>query len=335
MAASAPDVSSVLALRVKAEDLLLKGHDERYATYLERMLAAARALGVQNCLITARVQLHMVASRLTSASKCGDLSDQHALRKDAAELVLSAGAALQARRAAGTLLPSACHPHEAAYEERYMLHCAHVRREHPSVLAVISKHKVGRFFGYATFLYGGTHAAALQMLCSTGAISLTTAQRDELWALLTDGLDMMAASSTTGLITTQTAEANLDDNAGHLLRDGFVPTAGVGARVRDAWCRLGRSGVLAPHKIGEAVEHSRSTALERELAVQAAAAAPGLRTCALPGCGARERHPSHFKTCGACKTVAYCSKEHQTTDWQRHKADCKAARKAAASGGAA
>jgi hypothetical protein len=60
----------------------------------------------------------------------------------------------------------------------------------------------------------------------------------------------------------------------------------------------------------------------------AAAAAPGLRLCALAACGAREAHPSHFKSCAACRTAAYCCKAHQTEDWPSHKAVCKAARKA-------
>jgi hypothetical protein len=37
----------------------------------------------------------------------------------------------------------------------------------------------------------------------------------------------------------------------------------------------------------------------------AAAAAPGLRSCALASCGAREAHPSHFKSCAAYRTPAY------------------------------
>ncbi len=62
-----------------------------------------------------------------------------------------------------------------------------------------------------------------------------------------------------------------------------------------------------------------------------AAAAPERRACALPSCGAREAHVSHFKLCSACKTVVYCSKAHQAEDWKRHrKEECKAARAAAA-----
>ena len=64
--------------------------------------------------------------------------------------------------------------------------------------------------------------------------------------------------------------------------------------------------------------------------VDAEAAVRGLHTCALAGCAAKEVHVSQFKKCGACKTVAYCCREHQVEDWPAHKAACKAARKAAA-----
>jgi hypothetical protein len=58
----------------------------------------------------------------------------------------------------------------------------------------------------------------------------------------------------------------------------------------------------------------------------AAAASGKLKSCALASCAAREAHPSHFSKCGACKTVAYCCKEHQQADWPA----CKAARSKAA-----
>ena len=66
-----------------------------------------------------------------------------------------------------------------------------------------------------------------------------------------------------------------------------------------------------------------------QAAVHKSLNAPGLRTCALPGCGAKEAHPAHFKSCAACRTVVYCCREHQAEDWPNHKKACKAARKAA------
>jgi hypothetical protein len=48
------------------------------------------------------------------------------------------------------------------------------------------------------------------------------------------------------------------------------------------------------------------------------------------GCGAREAHPAHFKSWGACSAAANCSRECQAADWLMSKAACKTACKAAA-----
>jgi hypothetical protein len=100
-------------------------------------------------------------------------------------------------------------------------------------------------------------------------------------------------------------------------------------QLRDALQHIERSGVI--HQRG--MKKSLADALrDRAAAASAAAsaAARGLRHCALPSCGAREAHVSHFKLCAACQTVVYCSKAHQVEHWPSHKAACKAARKAAA-----
>ncbi len=91
-----------------------------------------------------------------------------------------------------------------------------------------------------------------------------------------------------------------------------------------------QSGVLADRDMDSLHARLDRQIDERRTAVAAAAAAPGLRTCALATCDAREQHPKHFKSCAACRIPAYCCKEHQSEDWPSHKAACKAARKAAA-----
>ena len=101
-----------------------------------------------------------------------------------------------------------------------------------------------------------------------------------------------------------------------------------------AWQRLQSSGVLQKLHI----EEGNTPAAPEELAFTAAVLnslnAPGLRTCALPGCGAKEAHPAHFKSCAACRAVVYCCREHQVEGWSGHKRACKAARKAQAEDGA-
>jgi hypothetical protein len=51
----------------------------------------------------------------------------------------------------------------------------------------------------------------------------------------------------------------------------------------------------------------------------AAAAPPRLLLCALPACGAKERHRNEFKRCGRCRVAAYCGAAHAAEDWRRHK----------------
>ena len=103
------------------------------------------------------------------------------------------------------------------------------------------------------------------------------------------------------------------------------------------WQRFARSGVLQDRGIDAGAARVFSVASATNAAREARLAAATLRCCSLRSCGARELHPGHYKQCGACKTVAYCCREHQLEDWPAHKAACKAARKAAAeeAGGAA
>jgi CelD/BcsL family acetyltransferase involved in cellulose biosynthesis len=98
-----------------------------------------------------------------------------------------------------------------------------------------------------------------------------------------------------------------------------------------AWQRLQRSGVIQERDIlSIGTESLKEVTAKVESVAAAKAVARGLRSCALAACAAREVHASQFKACGACKTVVYCSREHQLADWPAHKAACKAARKASA-----
>jgi hypothetical protein len=45
----------------------------------------------------------------------------------------------------------------------------------------------------------------------------------------------------------------------------------------------------------------------------------GLRSCALPACGATEQYPKTYKLCGRCRGAAYCCAAHSKEDWKRHK----------------
>jgi hypothetical protein len=48
-----------------------------------------------------------------------------------------------------------------------------------------------------------------------------------------------------------------------------------------------------------------------------------LAKCGL--CEAKEARRGDFPVCGACKQVAYCTREHQKQHWRTHKPHCRPA----------
>jgi hypothetical protein len=88
--------------------------------------------------------------------------------------------------------------------------------------------------------------------------------------------------------------------------------------------------MLRARRIDEGIDERDQMRQRISAAAEADLAAGRLQQCALAGCATYESHVSQFKRCGACRTVAYCCREHQVEDWPSHKAACKAARKTAA-----
>jgi hypothetical protein len=168
-------------------------------------------------------------------------------------------------------------------------------------------------------------------LVEEGAMSLTQEQLQSCMTLLTDMVEYFSRPRADAYVSS--SEALFVDQMRDLAASpGVVLSRGgaVGRRLLERWRHVERSGELQRRDIDSTSVGERLRAEALVAAVDAAAAAPGLRCCALASCSAREQHPSHFKSCGACKTVAYCCKEHQVEHWPSHKAACKAARKAAA-----
>ncbi len=147
-------------------------------------------------------------------------------------------------------------------------------------------------------------------------------------AFVVSALELVAAPRS-DLGVSLTFEAMLINDVSRVMRGGasvvpcFLPLLAP-------WRRLQESGALRHRNVGAACAYTDAFRDARLSAADAAATAPGRRSCALPRCGAREAHVSHFKLCAACKTVVYCCKAHQAEHWPAHKAACKAARAAAA-----
>ena len=129
------------------------------------------------------------------------------------------------------------------------------------------------------------------------------------------------------------------EEGGHIQRKAEVhpSCAAQLQKIGDAWARVQASGVLRRRCLnyagadGAALVKVQAEENKRNFkAVDAREARRGLRSCGLTSCGAKEAHVDHFKRCGACRAAVYCCKEHQVQAWPAHKAECKAARKAAA-----
>jgi hypothetical protein len=186
--------------------------------------------------------------------------------------------------------------------------------------------------GYVAFLE--TAGLALNHLRCAHCVSAMSDRGYELrMEHVCDALAFMAAPRRSGAHNWIGAEATFVTEVRDLVDSGSVPAdTALGARLIAAWRHLQHSGMLEQRRLLTDGVGAVARCEEEVMAAGAsAAAAPERRTCALPSCGAREAHVSHFKLCAACKTVVYCCKAHQAEDWKRHrKEECKAARAAAA-----
>ncbi len=255
-AMAAPDFSAAAALYHKATELFERGHSARAAAKFGQALEAALAQRCPDCLLVAQVQLQHAAAAVNALCRETVSVEEYKARRGAALTeVLAAGATLQRRYAAGTLLGTSITAAELTWHQHYLEHLADLDND-PRV---------------------------------------------------------------------QLFRAALHDQ-----RQCILPPGNVGARLRRTWQRLERSGMLQQRSIDQGIQMGDAQSNATFKAADAAAADPSLRACGLFGCGAREAHPDHFKTCAACRKVAYCCKEHQTAHWPSHKAACKAARKAKA-----
>ena len=252
-----------------------------------------------------------------------------------AHLFFAALATLQRRRAAGTLLAGCCRAEEVAYS-RVMIKAAIARRGTVEVPELCDQ--LAPFLGYNTFLLEASFAVEMLWMIHLGLITATREQLRLCTVFIADATELLmeprpfeqdmfliAEGTLVKIVQEKLILAGSETNT--CLLTYFCED---GARLLERWRQLQQSGVLLRRNIDEAIKCSTFYGKVQDRACSAAASAPELRSCTLESCGAREKHPAHFKACAACKAVVYCSKEHQAQDWPNHKVACKAARKAAA-----
>ena len=323
-------IARVDAFYQKADELGGKGHLLRAAENFSRAAEAARPLGEDNLvMLHMRLQRgHLLACFATAPDALAtvDLRTLAAHRAEFIALLSGAIAVLERRRVAGTLLEGKC---TAAEEAWYTFDPG--RRVKTAGYTAADAASSAALIGYEQFLRAAKHATGVLLDAFWYAAECSDAQFQTFAQQVVHAAELMQQprrhNDKALLYEAMFADA---------LRKTVAETGARGLDARlfqllaGAWERLQRSGVLQARRVEECIAMLGPAQQNFHAAVQSSLTAPGLRTCALPGCGAKEAHPAHFKSCAACRTVVYCCREHQVAGWPAHKKACKAARKAAA-----
>ena len=333
LAMSSDVLARVKTFSQKADDLFDKGYLLRAAENFGRAAEAARPLGADN-FVTLCMQLqksNMLGSWAfyapvpDSTAKTADATACAAHRAEFITLLSSAVEALERRRVAGKLLEGKC----AAVEEAWYAGEWQLLRgaDCTAVEAAI----VGELVGFEMFMRAATHVANVLACARFFAVecSATQFQSFAQHVVRAAVLMQLPRRHDNAILA---IEASFADELRYAAAE--AGSNGLDARLvqllASAWQRLQRSGVLQARCIEERIRKDAVKQAELQAAMQSSMTAQGLRTCALPGCGAKEAHPTHFKSCAACRGVVYCCREHQVAGWPSHKKACKAALKAAA-----
>ena len=339
---SVEDYQHVLALGKRALALQFSGHSLRAGRKFFDALKAT-AFAPDDCLVVASMQ---AALAMLSLDEMAAIAAQLQPSQVAvnillliAEGVFLAAQACVARRAAGTLLPGTCRPAEEAWRVAEVESTLRVVGRQPPPPGAFPK-RISSGVGLTVFA-----DVARAQLCYFAILH----GRERF-------VDCMPPLATVGDM--------VDDAASLLLQHASIPVAKVWEFQTALGILEARFGDEMPVKLRSRVQatvdrtrralelmHNSNNweqsdayrslqSVKRQLGSKrkenaAAARAPELlRCCQLASCGAKEAHVSLFSRCAACKTVVYCSREHQVADWPSHKKACKAARKAAAAAAA-
>ena len=334
-AMSATALAAITALDNKAHELRKKGKYTRALEKRREAVAAAQALGLEDCLITATLQVeevddllyHMQSPALSSTEKCA------ALWGAAALLNAAVVPPLTRRKAAGTLLAGACLPVEVAWNAARLQH--RFPGDFGGTVTQMQRYvtSAAPFIGYEAYMKAATHV----LTCADCVSGLDTdGVKVQLLDFLTSATELMLLPRSDVRLFVERQMVSMLHASYEYVERTF---AGYADELQSLWAakaRLLGSGVLQQRGIDLDAFIARRLALsDKSATVDAVLQTVPRRACELVTCAAFELHPPHFKKCAACKTVVYCCREHQVADWPSHKAACKAARKVAAQGGAA
>ena len=335
MAATAFD--EVLALSGKAQELYRKSHYERCTEKWRAALAAAEAIGAEDCVLVAAIRTE-VARALLGCEDARDGSFSQAFVLEMLELLAASAAILRRRRDAGTLMEGKCRPNEVQWYLAYL-----AEKWSPQELRAANQwlRAYAQLVGYDMFL--GVCSSCMFLVCEVLAHGCFERGGEAERSFLTFFCNL-CDESVALMVQPRVHEIGSSVELVMVPKWPVLLEAMALAppeyqvwreRVSRAYARLRQSGVLERRGL-EHDNAAQTHAEEKERRArsirehQEAAASGQLKSCALAGCDAQEAHLSHFGKCSACKAAVYCCRDHQQTDWPAHKAACKAARKAAA-----
>ena len=317
-------VARAKALEQKALELERKGHLVRAADYYGRAAEAARALGADN-LVLLDVQLAQANALNSYAAAAADMSSDPRIyaahSPECIALLSGVVKALERRRLVDTLLDGKCTVTEELWS------AAQVQRSNPHYTAGEAA-SWAVLFGYQLFLNAGTYALHVLAHALRLAVELSDEHSQLFAQQAVRAAEVMKLPRRHGHLSME-EEAQFVDIFRWCL--SLIDTELDARRLQPlavALRRLERCGVLQARKIEDALREFYPEQQAYNATALQSLTAPDRRSCALDSCGVMEAHPAHFKCCAACRSVVYCSPEHQAADWPSHKSACKAARKA-------
>ena len=261
----------------------------------------------------------MVAElRVSEATALRDLarastssSEKAALRRRAWALLIPVHALLLRRLADNTLLPGIIREEEVTYYAR-SLAFTYKAQDKP----VPSEEGLGGVLGYKTLL-----SAVFITLVLLAELRVSGKPQERTHAFVLAALDVIPRTATMqGRLAIEAGlVAMIEEN---VKPQNYEPS--FCAAMLRKWRSSAVADVLrARGMLQTGVAEAEEQIAEFNARRQTDIANIGLRECALPFCDKVERTVREFKQCSGCRSVWYCSPEHHTLDWGRHKKDCK------------
>ena len=302
----------------------------RSAELCDRAAKHAQRLWGDNSLVVADLRVDKAIALRELARASTSSSEQEVLRRRAWAILVHVHALLLRRLADNTLLPGTIKEEEVTYSARSQAFAKKAMDEAVPSEAVLQR--LGALLGYETLLHAVFQTLNLHMVILGYALPKESVRSFVLTAL--DAIPRTATMQTrlhceTDLVAMMETRMNPQN---------FEPSFCVA--VLRKWRSSAVADVLRARGVLQAgvAAHQEGVA-EFEARQRADIDKIGLRECALPSCDKVERTVREFKQCSGCRSVWYCSPEHHTLDWGRHKKDCqkldKARRAALAAGGEA